>query len=286
MSALTHSTTSLSRAADPSGIKVRGASKTFNRKGKTVHALSEVELEIEAGQFVSLIGPSGCGKSTLLKMIAGLLEPSSGTVEVDGAVVTEPLPQIGVAFQKPTLLRWRNVLENVCLPLDIEKNRDAEGESRALDLLAMMGLAGFEKHYPGELSGGMEQRVAIARSLINQPSLLLMDEPFGALDEFTREDLNDELLRVWQHEPKTVVFVTHSISEAVFLSDRVVVMSARPGRIHGIVPIELSRPRERALRNTAEFYEAIRHVRSVLDEAKGNGAAARGKGPSDGEARP
>ncbi|MFF5989292.1 ABC transporter ATP-binding protein [Prauserella flavalba] len=254
--------------AAPSAITARAVTKTFEGKGKLVHALSDVDLEIEAGQFVSLIGPSGCGKSTLLKMIAGLLTPSTGTVAIDGATVTEPLPQIGVAFQKPTLLRWRNVLDNICLPLDIDGTRDAEGEARAVDLLGLMGLAGFEKHHPKELSGGMEQRVAIARSLITQPSLLLMDEPFGALDEFTREDLNDELLRVWQHEPKTVVFVTHSISEAVFLSDRVVVMSARPGRVHANIPVELPRPRERALRNTPEFYEAIRHVRAVLDDAR------------------
>ncbi|MBK1782735.1 ABC transporter ATP-binding protein [Prauserella cavernicola] len=254
--------------AEPSAITARAVSKTFQGKGKVVHALSDVDLTVEAGQFVSLIGPSGCGKSTLLKMIAGLLAPSAGTVAIDGTTVTEPLPQIGIAFQKPTLLRWRSVLDNICLPLDLDGGRGADGEARAVELLAMMGLAGFEKHHPKELSGGMEQRVAIARSLIAQPSLLLMDEPFGALDEFTREDLNDELLRVWQHEPKTVVFVTHSISEAVFLSDRVVVMSARPGRIHADIEVDLPRPRERALRNTPEFYEAIRHARAVLDEAR------------------
>ncbi|TCP45059.1 NitT/TauT family transport system ATP-binding protein [Tamaricihabitans halophyticus] len=253
---------------EPSAITARTVSKVFEGKRQRVSALSEVDIDIEAGQFVSLIGPSGCGKSTLLKMIAGLLTPSSGTIAIDGDTVVEPLPQIGVAFQKPTLLRWRNVLDNICLPLDLDGGRPADGETRARELLAMMGLAGFEKHYPKELSGGMEQRVAIARSLITQPSLLLMDEPFGALDEFTREDLNDELLRVWQHEPKTVVFVTHSISEAVFLSDHVVVMSARPGRIHATVPVILPRPRERSLRNAPEFYDTIRHIRAVLDEAR------------------
>jgi NitT/TauT family transport system ATP-binding protein len=253
----------------PASITAHGLNKTFSRKGEDVAALSDVDISIEAGRFVSLIGPSGCGKSTLLKMIAGLIEPTSGTVAIDGTTVTEPRSQVSVAFQKPTLLQWRSVFDNVCLPLDIAGNRDSGSEARAADLLEMMGLAGFEKHHPRELSGGMEQRVAIARSLILQPSLLLMDEPFGALDEFTREDLNDQLLQVWQREPKTVVFVTHSISEAVFLSDTVVVMSARPGRIHATIPIDLPRPRDRALRNAPEFYEAIRHARSVLDEARG-----------------
>ncbi|GAA5051720.1 NitT/TauT family transport system ATP-binding protein [Thermocatellispora tengchongensis] len=255
----------------PAAIGIRDVSKVFTRRGATVRALEHASLDIAPGEFVSLIGPSGCGKSTLLKLIAGLLEPSAGTVTVDGAPVTGPLPQVGVAFQKPTLLRWRTVLDNVCLPLVIDGDRRPESREHARRLLEMMGLAGFEKHYPREMSGGMEQRVAIARSLVNRPSLLLMDEPFGALDEFTREDLNDELLGVWQREPKTVVFVTHSISEAVFLSDRIVVMSARPGRIHASLPVPLPRPRGRELRDDPAFYEAIRDVRAVLDEAKGAG---------------
>ena len=258
-------------APRPAAIGIRDVSKSFTRRGAAVQALEHTELDIAPGEFVSLIGPSGCGKSTLLKLVAGLLEPTTGSVTVDGRQVTEPLPQVGVAFQKPTLLRWRTVLDNVCLPLVIDGDRRPESREHAKRLLEMMGLAGFEKHYPRELSGGMEQRVSIARSLVNRPSLLLMDEPFGALDEFTREDLNDELLGMWQREPKTVVFVTHSISEAVFLSDRIVVMSARPGRVHATVPVPLPRPRGRELRDDPEFYEAIRYVRSVLDEAKGGG---------------
>ncbi|MFC4117678.1 ABC transporter ATP-binding protein [Nonomuraea zeae] len=252
----------------PAALAVRGVAKTFTRRGAAVRALEHTDLDIAPGEFVSLIGPSGCGKSTLLKLIAGLLEPTAGTVSVDGTPVTEPLAQVGMAFQKPTLLRWRTVLDNVCLPLDIAGEGGAEGRGRARELLEMIGLAAFEKHYPKELSGGMEQRVAIARSLVGRPSLLLMDEPFGALDEFTREDLNDELLGVWQREPKTVVFVTHSISEAVFLSDRIVVMSARPGRVHADIKVALPRPRDRSLRDQPEFYEAIRQVRAALDEAK------------------
>ncbi|MGW4797361.1 ABC transporter ATP-binding protein [Nonomuraea sp. NPDC004297] len=253
----------------PARLTLRGVAKTFTRRGTTVQALEHTDLDIAPGEFVSLIGPSGCGKSTLLKLIAGLLEPSAGTISVDGTPVTEPLAQVGIAFQKPTLLRWRTVLDNVCLPLDIAGDKGPDGRRRARQLLEMIGLAAFEKHYPRELSGGMEQRVAIARSLVSRPSLLLMDEPFGALDEFTREDLNDELLGVWQREPKTVVFVTHSISEAVFLSDRIVVMSARPGRVHADIQVPLPRPRDRGLRDEPKFYETIRHVRAALDEAKG-----------------
>ncbi|PSK97697.1 NitT/TauT family transport system ATP-binding protein [Murinocardiopsis flavida] len=265
-------------AVAPAAITVNGVAKTFHTRSRAVHALEDAHLEIGAGEFVSLIGPSGCGKSTLLKLVAGLLETSTGDVRVDGEPVSAPLPQVAVSFQKPTLLRWRNVIDNVCLPLTISGTLDDAGRRRATELLGLMGLDGFERHFPRELSGGMEQRVAIARSLVSRPSLLLMDEPFGALDEFTREDLNDELLTVWQQEPKTVVFVTHSISEAVFLSDRVVVMSARPGRIHDVVPIGLPRPRPRALRNAPEFYDVIRDVRSVLDDARGVGTASRQEG--------
>jgi len=254
--------------ASAASVHVRGLTKTFVRRKRRIEALAPTDLHIEPGEFVSLIGPSGCGKSTLLKILAGLLEPSDGHVSINDRAVTEPPPEVSVAFQKPTLLPWRTVLDNVCLPAHIARSSKADAVRKARELLRSMGLEAFERHYPRELSGGMEQRVSIARSLLNSPTLLLMDEPFGALDEFTREDLNDELISVWQREPKTVVFVTHSISEAVFLSDRIVVMSARPGRVHSIVDVDLPRPRERSLRNTDEFYAAVRDVRVLLEDAR------------------
>ena len=252
----------------PSAISVEGVSKVFRRKNMTITALQDADLEIGAGRFVSLIGPSGCGKSTLLKAIAGLQPPSTGAVRVDGERVTVPLAEAGVAFQKPTLLPWRTVTENISLPFNVSGSISKEEGARRVDrLLEITGLQDFAQHYPRELSGGMEQRVAIARSLVLRPGLLLMDEPFGALDEFTREDLNEELLRIWAAEPKTVVFVTHSISEAVFLSDQIVVMSARPGRIFDVFDVHVPRPRTAETRTSPEFNELVAHTRRVLDQA-------------------
>lgn len=255
----------------PAAVTVHQLSKTFTRRGREVRALEQASLDIAPSEFVALIGPSGCGKSTLLKAIAGLLSPTAGHIEIDGERVTDPHASASLCFQKPTLLRWRTVLNNVLLPLAIAGEVDQESVQRARSLLALMGLSDFENHYPRELSGGMEQRAAIARALVRRPSLLLMDEPFGALDEFTREDLNDELLRVWSQEPKTLVFVTHSISEAVFLADRVVVMSARPSRITAEIRIRLPRPRLPELRSDPEFFKVISEVRAVLDQAHARG---------------
>ncbi|TQM11571.1 ABC transporter ATP-binding protein [Pseudonocardia kunmingensis] len=255
------------RVTQASSISVAGVSKVFRRGKLTITALQDANLEIGAGQFVSLLGPSGCGKSTLLKAIAGLQPPSSGAVRVDGRPVTAPLTDAGVAFQKPTLLPWRTVTENISLPFHVSGSISREEGARRVErLLEITGLQDFAHHYPRELSGGMEQRVAIARSLVLSPGLLLMDEPFGALDEFTREDLNEELLRIWSAEPKTVVFVTHSISEAVFLSDRIAVMSARPGRIFDVFDVDLPRPRTSATRTAPEFNEIVAHTRRVLDQ--------------------
>lgn len=254
------------------GVSVDGVSKVFRRKRLEIHALSETNVEFEQGEFVSLIGPSGCGKSTLLKLIAGLDTPTSGQIRAGGEVVSGTLPSASVAFQKPTLLSWRNVTDNILLPIEIRNGRPSKADrAYAAELIEMMGLQDFASHYPRELSGGMEQRAAIARSLITRPDLLLMDEPFGALDEFTREDLNEELLRLWNAEPKTVIFVTHSISEAVFLSDRIVVMSARPGRIVDVIDVDLPRPRSARTRTSPEFNELVRRGRVSLEAAKAAG---------------
>lgn len=250
-------------------VSIQNVTKRYHRAGKTIHALAETSLDFEPGKFISLIGPSGCGKSTLLKIMAGLESATSGRVLVDGEPLTGPHDGVSVAFQKPTLLPWRTVMDNLLLPLQLKGSKiDSSVHDHARQLLKVMGLEDFSGHYPRELSGGMEQRAAIARSLISRPRLLLMDEPFGALDEFTREDLNDELLSLWSNEPKTLIFVTHSISEAVFLSDHIVVMKARPGEIHDIIDVPLQRPRYRDIRNSAEFYEIIRTVRLSLEEAK------------------
>ncbi|WP_034518395.1 MULTISPECIES: ABC transporter ATP-binding protein [Actinomadura] len=249
-------------------VAVRDAAMTYRRGRTAVDALAPTSLDVRPGEFVSLIGPSGCGKSTLLKIIAGLLAATGGGVEIDGRTVTEPPPGVSVAFQKPTLLSWRTIRQNILLPVELRGGERAAADRRADELLATMRLTDFAGSLPRELSGGMEQRAAIARSLIDGPRLLLMDEPFGALDEFTREDLNDELLRVWHDEPKTVLFVTHSISEAVYLSDRIVVMRARPGGIHEVIDIDLPRPRRREARGTAEFFEATQRVRASLEQVK------------------
>ncbi|MBL3698862.1 ABC transporter ATP-binding protein [Leucobacter luti] len=243
--------------------------KVFKRNRLAIQALSETSVDFREGEFVSLIGPSGCGKSTLLKLIAGLDTPTSGEVRVGGNPVRSPLRTASVAFQKPTLLSWRTVLDNILLPVEIRDGRPSRADrAYAHELIEMMGLQDFASHYPKELSGGMEQRAAIARSLVTRPELLLMDEPFGALDEFTREDLNEELLKLWEAEPKTVVFVTHSISEAVFLSDRIMVMSARPGRISDVIEVDLPRPRTPEIRTSAEFNELVRLGRISLEAAK------------------
>ncbi len=226
-------------------IQIRRLSKSYETRGGDVTAaLSLVDLDIAAGEFVALVGPSGCGKTTLLKILAGLVDGYRGEVVLDGVPVTKPLEEVGVVFQEPTLLPWRTILQNVLLPVELLHLDRKLYRDRALDLMAMTGLAGFENKYPKELSGGMRQRAGICRALVRDPKVLLMDEPFGSLDAMTREFLNEELQRIWMNSGKTVLFVTHSISEAVFLADRVVVMSRRPGRISEIIPVDLARPRQ------------------------------------------
>ena len=232
---------------------------TYQAASGPVQALAGISLSVDAGEFVSLVGPSGCGKSTLLRIVAGLRPATSGTVSVDGREVTKPIPDIGMVFQAPILLKWRSILENVLLPAELAGKDAGKLRGRALELLEMAGLGGFGEKLPRELSGGMQQRASLCRALLLDPPLLLMDEPFGALDAMTRDDMALELLRIWgerdlpREARKTVLFVTHSIAEAVFLSDRVVVMSARPGRIAADLRIDLPRPRTVELRATEAF---------------------------------
>lgn len=247
-------------------ILVEKLSMIFNARDGAVHALQEVHLEAKQGELFSIVGPSGCGKSTLLRVIAGLLAPTEGRIWVNGSEVAGPTPDVGIVFQNPVLMSWRTVLGNVLLQaevrgLDLKKYRE-----RALKLMAMAGLSGFEEKYPYQLSGGMQQRASICRALIHDPPLLLMDEPFGALDALTRERMNLELLKIWRQSRKTILFITHSIPEAVFLSDRVAVMSPRPGHIDEIVPVDLPRPREMRTMEDPKFSRLVAHVRRMLKQ--------------------
>jgi len=255
-------------AATPSALAVRaaGVSKVFATKTGDVPALSEVDLEVAAGEFVALIGPSGCGKSTLLRLIADLDQATTGTLEIFGkpAKRARADQDYGIAFQQAGLLPWRTVGANMSLPLELHGTGKAERVARVAELAELVGLTDFIDRYPDQLSGGMQQRVAIARALAARPKLLLMDEPFGALDEMTRERLQTELTRIAAETAAAVVFVTHSIPEAVFLSDRVVVMSPRPGRITDVIDIGLGEHRDEALRESPEFFDRVTAVREAL----------------------
>jgi NitT/TauT family transport system ATP-binding protein len=244
-------------------VEVQGVTKEF--KGGTV-ALQNIDLQIEQGEFVSLIGPSGCGKSTLLRVIGDLIEPSRGTVTVNGKAARQARRDhdYGIVFQDSVLYNWRTVAKNVALPLELGGWDRERRRQRVEEMLDLVELRGFEDHYPWQLSGGMQQRVSIARALSFEPALLLMDEPFGALDEMTRERLNAELLRIWAASGSTVVFVTHSIAEAVFLSTRIVVMSPRPGRISKVIPVDLPQPRSAGTREDSRFFELATEVREAL----------------------
>jgi NitT/TauT family transport system ATP-binding protein len=245
-------------------VSARNVTKTFGKGGVT--ALQNVDLEVGRGEFISLIGPSGCGKSTLLRVIGDLVEPSAGEILVNGKPAQRARRDrdYGIVFQAAVLYDWRTVWKNIALPLELLGWDRGRRAGRVREMLELVELQGFEKHYPWELSGGMQQRVSIARALSFSPALLLMDEPFGALDEMTRERLNLELLRIWAETGATVIFVTHSISEAVFLSTRVFVMSARPGRITAVVPIDLEQPRTAATREDPRFFEHVTQVRERL----------------------
>jgi len=227
-------------------------------------ALEGLSFGLGQREFVSVLGPSGCGKSTLLKLVTGLLKPTQGKIALAGAAVTGPRPDVGIVFQQPTLLPWRNVLNNVLVPIRARGGDVAAYIGKARELLDLVGLSAFEKHYPHELSGGMQQRVGIARGLVHDPELLLMDEPFAALDAMTRETMMDELQRIWMSTSKSVLFITHSIPEAVYLSDRIVVMSPRPGRVIETLDIDLPRPRGLETMAQPRFNEMTTHLRSLF----------------------
>ena len=253
-------------------VSTRGVSKTFDVDGDTVDAVERIDLNIAEGEFVTLLGPSGCGKSTLLMMIGGLETPTHGRIEIGGRAVTGPRPDIGVMFQDSTLLPWKSALDNVLFPFQITGRSTRDHRDRAAALLRRVGLGGFESKRPSQLSGGMRQRVALCRALIDEPDLLLMDEPFSALDAITRDEMNVVLMDLWQQFRKTVVFVTHSLREAVFLSDRVLVMSRRPGRIIADVPITLPRPRDPSVGESQKFNEICAVLRQKIFDAHGHTA--------------
>jgi NitT/TauT family transport system ATP-binding protein len=256
-------------AATAPFVTLRDVGKTYLADGATVDAVERVSVDVRAGEFVSILGPSGCGKSTLLMMVAGLETPTAGAIAIDGRPMTGPRAEIGMMFQDATLLPWKSALDNVLFPFTITGRPAAAHRQDALQLLSRVGLAGFEGKRPFHLSGGMRQRVALCRALITQPELLLMDEPFSALDAITRDEMNVVLTNLWQQFRKTVLFVTHSIREAVFLSDRVLVMSQRPGRIIMDLPIDIPRPRQPAVGETPRFNEICGELRRMISLAHG-----------------
>jgi NitT/TauT family transport system ATP-binding protein len=265
-------------AATPPVVSIAGVSKVFDAAGGQTRALDGIDLSIGRDEFVSLIGPSGCGKSTLLRLIGDLTAPTSGSVTVNGKPARQARldRDYGIVFQAPVLFDWRTVQANVALPLEVKGTSPADRDRRVQTMLELVELKDFARHYPYQLSGGMQQRVSIARALALEPSILLMDEPFGALDEMTRERMNAEVQRIWESTGTTVVFVTHSIPEAVFLSTKVVVMSPRPGRIVRVIDIDLPRPRTDDTRETARYFELITEVRETLRGRRNEGSAGSG----------
>lgn len=251
-------------------IRIENVTKVYpSRDGDDIQALTDLNLNVAENEFLSVVGPSGCGKSTLLKLIVGLLPITSGEILFHGQPVRGPRTDVGMVFQEPVLLPWRTVKENVMFPVEILKRSDRDYASEADRLLKTVGLGGFERKMPYELSGGMQQRAAICRALIHDPRVLVMDEPFGALDAMTREEMGAELLRIWQEFRKTVVFVTHSIREAVWLSDRVVVMTARPAKIADVITIDLPRPRTAKMQFLPEFGRYVEHIGSIIARKEG-----------------
>lgn len=248
-------------------IEIDHVSMYYQTGASEVLALKDVTVDIKKGEFVSLLGPSGCGKTTLLRIMADLIQPTSGMIRISGTTAKEArlAQKYGIVFQNPVLYDWRKVKKNITLPLEMMKVSKEEQENRVDRLLELVGLTKFKDKYPWQLSGGMQQRVAIARALAMEPEILLMDEPFSALDEFSRERLNEELLSIWSEVKNTVVFVTHSIPEAIFLSDRVFVLSPHPGRLSKVVDISLPRPRRAEMRESSEFYQLVTEIRNSFE---------------------
>ncbi len=245
-------------------LEIKGLSKSFSVKGKRFEALHDVNLSVDDKEFICLLGPSGCGKTTLLRIMAGLERPTSGAVLLDGVPIEGPGPQRGMVFQEYSLFPWRTILDNVAFGLELKGVSKRDRYEKARRYLKAVGLEGFEGSFPHELSGGMKQRVAIVRALVNNPKALFMDEPFGALDAQTRNIMQSELLRIWQEQQKTVIFVTHSVDEAIYLADRVVIMSARPGQINEIIQIEVPRPRVRTSSEVNRYRERVLFVLKSL----------------------
>ena len=246
-------------------IRIASVSKTFRTDGKTVRALESISLDISRGEFVSLVGPSGCGKTTLMMMVGGLVTPDGGEVNIQGRAVRRPFTDLGIVFQNPELLDWRTSLANVLLQIEIRKLDIPAYKAIANDLLNRVGLSGFADKYPHELSGGMKQRVALCRALVHDPEILLLDEPFGALDALTRDQMNSDLQDLWLEKRKTAIMVTHGIDEAVWMSDRVIVMTPRPGRIAEEIRIDLERPRVPETKNTSQFNLYTAHIRKLFE---------------------
>jgi len=245
-------------------ISVRGLDKTYKSRKRQTQALADISFDLAQGEFVSVVGPSGCGKSTILKILAGITRRTRSEITIDGEAVAVPTNKVGIVYQSPVLLPWRNVLDNVLLPVEVQGGAPGASRNRAMDLIQLVGLNGFEDRYPSELSGGMQQRAALCRALINDPAILLMDEPFGALDALTREQMNLELQRIWLEKRKSVFLITHSIQEAVFLSDRILIMSSRPGRIEEVVEVDLPRPRTFETVAEPRFAAYAAHIRRRL----------------------
>ncbi len=255
-------------------IELKDVEKRFGPEGRSHLALSGVNLAIAGGSFVSLCGPSGCGKSTLLNMVLGLQSPTRGEVRVEGKTIVSPSSKVGTVFQDASLMPWRTVLSNILYPIELRRRPKSQYLERARELLAMTGLSDFADHYPAQLSGGMRQRVAICRALVGNPDILLMDEPFSALDALTRDEISVELQNIWSRHNKTVLFVTHSIREAVFLSDRVIVMGLAPGRIVEEFEIDLERPRTLAVETLPRFSELIHEIRESISRGRTPAATA------------
>jgi NitT/TauT family transport system ATP-binding protein len=250
----------------PAKLELSGISMVYTQRGRRFAALQDVSLQIEKGEFISLVGASGCGKTTLLRIVDGLVLPTRGQVCVDGQRVTKPGPDRGFVFQQDALFPWRTVLDNIIFGLEVQGRKKREALQRADELVRLVGLAGFEQHFPHELSGGMRQRANLARALTIDPDILLMDEPFAALDAQTRELMQAELLRVWRSNRKTVMFVTHQIDEAVYLADRVVVMTSRPGQVKAVLDVDIPRPRDLTVKRTPEFLGLVDSIWRMIEE--------------------